>query len=277
MLGRTLLIIAMLTSSALADQLFKIQGSNDQSANSTYSPKDRSELKIDLTRTTQIFGIRSENGEDASGYVQAGNAAYYCQQTYETPNKLSGTPSSLGRNGARIGNSGHGGKALAVWSNQRQYNLMFAALAQRRVHYCATPIRFSGGQIGVSRMIQQAFQEWFAPLNIKIPAVQITAGCRPNIERGVVAVELYGDEDEFVYRTGGGPANTLGIYFPSSGTFMLNMPGILNQNRDSTGGYKTILHELGHVLGMNHSPEMNSVMYYNLRYASPRLSPSDIA
>ena len=278
MLRKILMVMAMLTSSAFANQPFDNRGRNGQSTTPSYNRKDRNELNLNINGTTQTFDLRSDGGEEVYGYAQEGEAPYYFQQTYETGSKLFETPGGLGGDSTRIRNGGNYRRmAFVAWSNQRQYNLMFAAFAQRKVHYCIKPIRFSGGQLVVSRMVEQGFQEWFAPLNVKITATQIAAGCRPDIAGGVVAVELYGDENEFVYRTGGGPANTLGIYFPSLGTLMLNMTGILNPNRDNTGGYKTILHELGHVFGLDHSPKMNSIMYYNLRYASSHLSVSDIA
>ena len=111
MLGKTLLVMAMLTSSAFANQQFGNRGRNGQSATPGYSGRDGRELKFDITGAAQTFDLRGENGEDASGYAQDGETAYNCRQPYETPYNLYGAPGGAGGDGASGGNGGNGGMA----------------------------------------------------------------------------------------------------------------------------------------------------------------------
>lgn len=60
------------------------------------------------------------------------------------------------------------------------------------------------------------------------------------------------------------------------GRLYLNMKGILNPRRDPTGGKKTLLHELGHTLGLTHSATSGAVMQASLSRASAQLTNDDI-
>ena len=111
MLGKTLLVMALLTSSAFANQIFGSRGRNGQSATPGYNGRDGRALKIDITGTAQTFDLRGENGEDATGYAQNGEAAHHCQQPYETSYNLYGADGGSGGDGARGGNGGNGGMA----------------------------------------------------------------------------------------------------------------------------------------------------------------------
>jgi hypothetical protein len=54
------------------------------------------------------------------------------------------------------------------------------------------------------------------------------------------------------------------------------MKGIKNPRRDPTGGSKTILHELGHTLGLTHSATAGAVMQASLARAGARLTDDDV-
>jgi Matrixin len=166
--------------------------------------------------------------------------------------------------------------ALVPWVEQPQHNLMFAAMENKKISYCLTAVNYRGSLVPVARMVERAIRDWLSVIPLQVKVEQISTRCRGEISHGVIEIQLYGNEAEFNSRTGN-VGGTLGIFFPRSGILSLNMPGILNQARDRTGGYKTILHEIGHALGMGHSPEVNSVMYYNLRNAPDRMTQVDFA
>jgi hypothetical protein len=164
--------------------------------------------------------------------------------------------------------------ALGSWVKLQNYNLLFAAKQTRTLQYCITPIGFNGNQQLQANHVERALHEWFAQLVFKINVTKLPQNCAPDIKKGIFQVMLFGSEAEFMRKTVS-VESTLGIYYPNDGILMLNMEGVLNPNRDSSSGYKTVLHELGHGLGLHHSPDVNSVMYFNLHNAPGRLTSDD--
>lgn len=164
--------------------------------------------------------------------------------------------------------------ALGSWVKFKNYNLLFAAKQTRTLQFCITPIRFEGNQQLLASHIERALHEWFAQLSFKINVKKLPQNCTPDIKNGIFQVMLFGSETDFMRKTIS-VESTLGIYYPNDGILILNMEGVLNPNRDSSAGYKTVLHELGHSLGLHHSPDVNSVMYFNLHNAPGRLTSDD--
>jgi hypothetical protein len=137
--GRILLLAALFSSLAHANQEFGYRGRNGQSAVNGYDGRTGGELNLDVKGATQTYDLRGENGENASGQAQDGDPAYNCQQPYETPYNLYGAPGGSGGDGARGGDGGNGGRA----------NLYIPSLAKISLLKSLTIIN-SGGQPGAN-------------------------------------------------------------------------------------------------------------------------------
>lgn len=136
---------------------------------------------------------------------------------------------------------------------------------------------FSSDVIRFDKIVRSALQEWMAALNFKLSLERTSASCRNDLARGQLQVTLHYNEQLFQTRIAQTTSPTLGVFLVGDGGLHLNVRGVVNPRRDSSGGYKTTLHELGHAFGLTHSAFSKAVMQPSLFNASPHLTSDDIA
>jgi hypothetical protein len=132
------------------------------------------------------------------------------------------------------------------------------------------------GQV-LSSFVSQAVNEWEDSLGKEIWNVN------PNVQMGSPFGNAIRWSNNFAAETGFNPDTTLAVTVRyRTGTFFARFEIILNGGnmalRNNTANilYQTILHELGHVIGLDHSEFTNAVMYASLQ-GNNRLSNDDIS
>lgn len=173
--------------------------------------------------------------------------------------------------------------AVGSWWASPASNLLPAIKNGSPVVICFTsqgtpePGEFSRDVSRFEKIVRSALQEWMAALNLRPSFEKASASCRSDLARGHLQVTLHYNEQLFQTRIAQTTSPTLGVFLVGDGGLHLNVRGVLNPRRDSTGGYKTTLHELGHAFGLTHSAFSKAVMQPSLFNASPHLTSDDIA
>ncbi|MFZ9521517.1 MAG: matrixin family metalloprotease [Silvanigrellaceae bacterium] len=172
--------------------------------------------------------------------------------------------------------------AVGNWWAQPSGNLLLSAVAQRPLQICAEsagtvdPERWEKDSANILSLVNLSIREWFRAIKVTPQIVYASRPCGHDVEKGQLKIVLHYDEQLFQREISQTSSPTLGVYLIGAGSLYLNMAGILNPKRDSTGGRKTILHELGHAFGLHHSNARGAVMQANLRDASGSLTADDV-
>lgn len=131
------------------------------------------------------------------------------------------------------------------------------------------------GQV-LSAMVSQAVNEWEDSIGKEIWNVN------SNVQFGSPFGNAIRWSNNFAAETGFDPNTTLAVTVRyRTGTFFSRFEIILNGNNTALRNnaanilYQTILHELGHVIGLDHSEFSNAVMYASLQ-GNNRLSNDDV-
>jgi len=173
--------------------------------------------------------------------------------------------------------------AVGSWWASPTSNLLLAIKSGLPIGLCFTsegaaePVELSKDIVRFDKIVRAAFQEWIAALNSRLVIETSSAPCQSDRAQGRLKVVLHYSEQIFQARIAQTSSPTLGVFLIGDGGLHLNVRGVLNPRRDSTGGYKTTLHELGHAFGLNHSGVSRAVMQPSLFNASARLTSDDIA
>ena len=169
------------------------------------------------------------------------------------------------------------------WWADSGSNLLVAVSRDPRVSYCiessgaSDPSAFAKDSEKISAAVSSALTDWFRAIKETVAVKQSSDACLADLGKGLFKVVLHYDEGAFQRNISQTSSPTLGVYLVGDASLHLNMKGILNPQRDPTGGKKTILHELGHMFGLHHSTVRGAVMQANLSAASNDLTADDIA
>jgi len=171
--------------------------------------------------------------------------------------------------------------AVGSWWSDSKSNLLTAVKANQPLTVCFS----SNGTVqpaGLSRdeqhffsLTQTALRSWMSALNVSPQISQASQPCKNDLSLGFLHITLHYDVNYFQQRLAQTTSPTLGVFLVGDGQLHINVPAVLNPARDPTKGYKTILHELGHGLGLNHSDVPNAVMQAYLNRAANKLTQDD--
>ena len=171
--------------------------------------------------------------------------------------------------------------AVGSWWSDSKSNLLTAVKANQPLTVCFSsngtvqPAALSRDEQHFFGLTQTALRSWMSALNVSPLITQASQPCKNDLSLGFVHITLHYDVRYFQQRLAQTTSPTLGVFLVGDGQLHLNVPAVLNPARDSTKGYKTILHELGHGLGLNHSDVPNAVMQAYLNRAANKLTQDD--
>ncbi len=184
--------------------------------------------------------------------------------------------------------------AQGSWALNAQYNLLFTAFKKQNFQIC-TQFEDQSANEGssyhalgkrVSGHALSAAKEWLSKLsetkNISVTSIfSSDQKCHPgDFSKGRLLLSLYNHEQKFMDKIYEGQNEdrkpTLGGYDFKTNSIVLNVPGITNPNRDPQEGRRTLLHEFGHIFGMDHSAVLHSVMTPSLANAPLNLTADDL-
>ncbi|MEN9809937.1 MAG: Matrixin [Pseudomonadota bacterium] len=167
------------------------------------------------------------------------------------------------------------------WWAQPAANLLVAVHQGRPLLICmesegsVDSVRYEKDAGQFASVVKFAILEWMRVIQVN-PEVRFLLGtCGGDVSAGELRVILHYDEGRFQREISQTTSPTLGAYLIGAGSLYLNMAGVTNPKRDSSGGRKTVLHELGHAFGLHHSNVSGAVMQANLRNAANSLTTDD--
>jgi hypothetical protein len=171
--------------------------------------------------------------------------------------------------------------AVGSWWSDSKSNLLRAVKANQPLTVCFSsngsvePAALSRDMQHFYGLTQTALRSWMSALSISPQVTQASQPCKNDLSLGFLHITLHYDVNYFQQRLAQTTSPTLGVFLVGDGQLHLNAPAVLNPARDPTKGYKTILHELGHGLGLNHSDVPNAVMQAYLNRAANKLTQDD--
>lgn len=172
--------------------------------------------------------------------------------------------------------------AVGSWWAQSNSNLLLAVSRNQPLSLCldsegsVDASKFSRDTDHFRTVVRLALIEWMRAIRSQVQIKDETGPCKGDVAAGKLKVVLHYNESTFQREISQTSSPTLGVYLIGSGSLYLNVAGVTNPRRDSTGGYKTALHELGHAFGLHHSNVAGAVMLPNLSTASAHLTADDV-
>jgi hypothetical protein len=172
--------------------------------------------------------------------------------------------------------------AVGSWWSDSSSNLLTAVKANAPLTVCLSPhgtvepSALTRDETHFYGLTQKALRAWMSGLSVS-PDIRIARPpCKNDLAQGFLHITLHYDVNHFQQRLAQTTSPTLGVFLVGDGQLHLNVPAVLNPARDPTKGYKTILHELGHGMGLNHSDVPGAVMMAYLNRARNELTQDDI-
>lgn len=172
--------------------------------------------------------------------------------------------------------------AVGSWWSDSASNLLTAVQSSQPLTVCLS----ANGNVQASilardeehfyELTERALRAWMDGLNISPEVQRASQPCKNDLSKGFLHLTLHYDVDHFQQKLAQTTSPTLGVFLVGDGRLHINVPAVLNPARDPTKGYKTILHELGHGLGLNHSDVPGAVMQAYLSRAENKLTQDDI-